>query len=189
MSRLDFFMKLYFMDYIKYLVIPDTNKRLNSNMKLSDYFHAIGCRFIMACYVGHSVRDFFLKDPINLQKGSPTRLNRIISGRRLDNITQVMSYTNIAIPEFNYPFSRQSQMQEGWNKNMAAHFETSWGSVIDESIQEWIYHYSCPVWMFVPCKPHHFGNKYSTILCAKYKVIYNVLIMEGKDRPRVMSEK
>ena len=78
-SCLDFFMKSYFMEYIKYLVIPETNKHLNSDMNLSDYFHVIGCHLIMACYVGHSVRDLFLKDTITTQKGAPIRLNYIIS--------------------------------------------------------------------------------------------------------------
>ena len=57
-------MKLYFMNYIKYAVIPVTNKRLNSAMKLSEYFRVIGCHLIMTCYVEHSVRDFFLNYPI-----------------------------------------------------------------------------------------------------------------------------
>ena len=92
-------------------------------MNLSDYFRAIGCRFIMACYVGRSVRDYFLKDPITPHKGTPIQLNHIISGRILEKITQVMSSTNISIPDFNDPLFQQRQMQEGWNKNMAAHFE------------------------------------------------------------------
>ena len=43
--------------------------------------------------------------------------------------------------------------------------------------------------MFVSRKPHPFGNNYHTIACAKYKVIYNVEIVEGKDRPRGMGKK
>ena len=43
--------------------------------------------------------------------------------------------------------------------------------------------------MFVSHKPNHFGNEYHTIEYAKYKVIYNVDIMEGKDRPIVMVKK
>ena len=73
-------------------------------MKLSEYFCVIGCCLIMTYYVANSVRDFFLKDTITPQKCAPILLNHIISGRRLDNIPQVMSYTNLAIPEFNYPF-------------------------------------------------------------------------------------
>ena len=91
MSRLELFMKFYFMECIKDVVIPETNKCLNSPMNLSKYFHIVGCLLIMACYVGHYVRDFFLKDPIAPQKGAPMRLNHIISGRRPEKITQVMS--------------------------------------------------------------------------------------------------
>ena len=71
MSHLYFFRKLYFMDYIKDVVILETNKRLNSYMKLSEYFRLIGCCLIIACYVGHSVRDFFLNDPITHPKRIP----------------------------------------------------------------------------------------------------------------------
>ena len=82
-SCLDFFMKLYFIEYIKDVVIPDTNKRLKSAMNLSEYIHAVSFRLIMDFYVGHSVRDLFLKDYITPHKGSPIRLNHSISGRRL----------------------------------------------------------------------------------------------------------
>ena len=135
MSHLDFFIKLYFMDHIKGVVIPDTNKRLNSAMNLSDCFCVVGCRLIMACYVGHSVRDLFLKYPVTPQKVTPIRLNHIISGRRLEKITQIMSYTNISIPELNDQFFQQRQVQEGWNKNMVENVELSWVNVLDDSIQ------------------------------------------------------
>ena len=91
MSLINFFMKLYFMDNIKNVVIPKTNKCLNLAMNLSMYFHVIGFRFIMAFYFGHYVRDFFLKINITPKKGSLIRLNYIISRRRPDNMIQVMS--------------------------------------------------------------------------------------------------
>ena len=91
MSPLEFFMKSYLMDYIKDVVIPETNKRINLAINLSGYFCVIGCHLIMACYVGPSRRDLFLKDPITPQKGALIRLNNIISGRCLEKITQVMS--------------------------------------------------------------------------------------------------
>ena len=43
--------------------------------------------------------------------------------------------------------------------------------------------------MFVPCKTHPFRNKYHTTACDKSKVIFNVEIVEGKDRPIVMVNK
>ena len=71
MSCIEFFIKLYFMDYIRDIVIPETKKLLNSAMKMSDYFCVIGCRLITACDVGKSVRDFFLNDTIPPQKRLP----------------------------------------------------------------------------------------------------------------------
>ena len=65
----------------------------------------------------------------------------------------------------------------------------SWVSVLDESIQEWINLYTFPGWIFVPCKPHPFGNKYHTIVCALYKVIYHVEIIEGEDCKRGIGSK
>ena len=87
MSCLYLFVKLYFMDYIKDVVILETKKRLNSDMNLSEYFRVISCRLIMACCVDHSVRHLFFKDPITPQKGASICLNPIISGRHLENIT------------------------------------------------------------------------------------------------------
>ena len=121
-SWLNFFMKLYFIEYINDVVIPDTNKHLNSDMNLSEYVCVSGCCSIMDCYVGHSVRDFFLKYPIISQKGTPICPDHIISGRGLDKITQVMPYKHFAIPGFNNIFFQQRQIQEVWKKNMAAQF-------------------------------------------------------------------
>ena len=72
---------------------------------------------------------------------------------------------------------------------MAAHFDPSWVSVLDESIQERINCYILPGWMFVPRKPHPFRNEYHTIACAEYKFIYNVEVVEEKEQPRVMGKK
>ena len=71
------------MDYIKDVAIHDNNKRLKSAMNLSEYFCVVGCRLIMACYVDHSARDFFLKDSITPQKGASIHLNHIIFKMRL----------------------------------------------------------------------------------------------------------
>ena len=68
-------------------------------------------------------------------------------------------------------------------------FDPSWVSVLDESIQEWINFCTCPGCIFVPHNPHPFGNYYHTIACAKYKVVYNVEIVKGKDRLIVMGKK
>ena len=72
---------------------------------------------------------------------------------------------------------------------MAVHFDPSCVSVIYQSIQERINYYNCPGRVFVPCKPRPFGNNYHTIVFAKSKVVYNVDIVEGEDRPILMGKK
>ena len=72
-------------------------------------------------------------------------------------------------------------MQEGLNKNTVAHFDPSWVSVLDESIQEWVNRYTYPGCMFISRKPYPFWNDYHTIAGDKSKVIYNIEIVEGKD--------
>ena len=71
------------MKYIKDVVIPDTKKRLKYPIILSEYFRMIGCRLIMECCIGHSVREFFSKDPITPQKITPIYINHIVSDRCL----------------------------------------------------------------------------------------------------------
>ena len=76
-------------------------------MNLSDYFCVIGCRLIMACYVGHSSRDIFLKDPTTPQKVAPICLNHIICGRRLKKITQVFLKKILTFLSSMIPFSNR----------------------------------------------------------------------------------
>ena len=83
MSRLNFFMNLYFIDYIKDVVIPVTKKHLNSDMNLSEYFCVISCYLIMDCYVGHYARELFFKDPITPQKVAPFALTKSSLGDAL----------------------------------------------------------------------------------------------------------
>ena len=52
-------------------------------------------------------------------------------------------------------------MVDEWNKNMAQQFTPSWVSCLDESMSPWTNKYRCPGWMFVPRKPHPFGNEYT----------------------------
>ena len=111
MLLFDIFCHQYFMKYINDFVVPETIKYLKSIVFLGEYLHGIGCRLTMTCYVGHSVRDLFSKYPITPKKGTHIRLNHIISGRRLEKITQAMSYTNIPIPNYDYPLFKLWEME------------------------------------------------------------------------------
>ena len=76
------------MEYIKDVVIHETNKFINSAMNSSEYFRVIGCRLNMDCYVGHSVRDFFLRIPL-------------LSERRMGGgLSSSSLYLNLSTPSY-----------------------------------------------------------------------------------------
>ena len=45
----------------------------------------------------------------------------------------------------------------------------------------WTNKYSCPGWMFVPCKPWPFGNEYHMVCCSLPGILWQMEIVEGKD--------
>ena len=60
----------------------------------------------------------------------------------------------------------------------------SWFSCLDESMSPWSNMY-CPGYMFVPSKPHPFGNEYHTIADGDRgaPIMWRAKIQEGKDQP------
>ena len=71
-----------------------------------------------------------------------------------------------------------------WNQHMKDMFRCSWICCLDELISIWISRWTCPGWMFVPRKPHPFGNKYHTIACGMSLITFCFEIVEGKDKPK-----
>lgn len=81
-------------------------------------------------------------------------------------------------------FHEVREVIDAWNKNMATNFVPSWVSCLDESMSPWTNKYTCPGFMFVPRKPHTYGNEYHTICCCKTGILYQLELVEGKDAPR-----
>ena len=116
------------------------------------------------------------------------QLNRIISGRFTKSIIQAMSFKNSPILSMMTPSSNSRIWRRGGTatrKNNLTHC----GSVLGmnpfrsglsttRSLGECFSH-----------SPHPFGNEYLTIVCAIFKVIYSVDIVEGKDYPQGMGSK
>ena len=71
------------------------------------------------------------------------------------------------------------------NKN----FSPSWINAIDESMSKWVNEYTCPGFMYVPCKPWKFGNEYHDAGCANSDIIWQVDLQEGKDHPQALGQK
>ena len=47
----------------------------------------------------------------------------------------------------------------------------------------WTNKYTCPGWMFVPRKPHPFGNEYHSVCCSMSGIMWEIELVEGKDAP------
>jgi hypothetical protein len=74
-------------------------------------------------------------------------------------------------------------MIRAWRDTMAAVFIPSWIVCLDESMSIWLSSWTCPGWVFCSQKPHPFGNKYHTICCGESGILFDLEIVEGKDRP------
>ena len=63
-------------------------------------------------------------------------------------------------------------------------FSPGYITCLDESMPIWHNKWSCPGWVYCPRKPHPFGNEYHNIACGMTRIIFRILMVEGKDHPR-----
>ena len=71
-----------------------------------------------------------------------------------------------------------------WKLNMKEEYILSWVSCLDKSISIWFNRWTCPGWMFVPRKPHPFGNEYHTITNGCSGITFDTEVVEGKDHSK-----
>ena len=74
-------------------------------------------------------------------------------------------------------------MIDKWNIHMSLNWRSGLFECLDESMSIWYNKFTCPGWMFVPRKPHPFGNEYHSKGCVKAKVINHIDLVERKDKP------
>lgn len=67
---------------------------------------------------------------------------------------------------------------------MSRVYKAGWILCVGESMSTWYTRWTCPGWMFVPRKPHPFGNEYHVNNCGLWGVMYFIELVEGKDRPQ-----
>ena len=75
------------------------------------------------------------------------------------------------------------------NKNMATNFVPSWINCINESMSKWLNEYTCPGFMFIPCKPWPFGNEYHDAGYTDSNIIWSLEVREGKDQQLQLNNK
>ena len=71
---------------------------------------------------------------------------------------------------------------------MKEHFSSGWANCLDESMMVWLNEYA-PGFMYVPRKPHPFGNEWHSICCCASGIMFAVELVEGKDAPRELGPK
>ena len=137
MTKLELFLVLSPVYYLKTVLIPETNNQLDLPMDLGEFICWLGCCFYMACWVGIPTRkDWWSVSEPSISQGAPFRLGRYMSRGRFDQILSSLRYTNQEVAYYD-GFLHMRQMQEAWNKNMEDEFCPSWINVLDESMMEW----------------------------------------------------
>ena len=137
----------------------------------------------MATINGPGCQEFWSLGEIDWSAGALMRLGTYMSRKRFDAILQALSITSHDPPASRDHFWEICEILKAWNENMTEQFTPSWVSCLDESMSTWTNKYSCPGWMFVPCKPWPFGNEYHTVCCSLSGILWQMEIVEGKDAP------
>ena len=88
-------------------------------MDLKEFLIFMGCMSIMACYIGSGDREeWWSSDPIEDGRGAPMRLNKYMCGRRFQEISTNLVYTNKVQPTtYVDPFFEVRQMEEEFNSH------------------------------------------------------------------------
>ena len=89
-------------------------------------------------------------------------MNDFIKLDRFQEISRQLQLTNQEAPAFLDRLFGIRQLQDCFNNHYEKNYLPSWLSCMDESMSPWTNKY-CPGYMFVPHKPHPFGNEYHTI--------------------------
>ena len=137
----------------------------------------------MATINGPEHQEFWSLGEIDWFAGAPMRLGTYMSRKRFDAILKALSITSCDPPAFKDHFWEICEILKAWNKNMMEQFTPSWVSCLDESMSTWTNKYSCPGWMFVPCKPWPFANEYHMVCCSLSGILCQMEIVEGKNAP------
>ena len=182
------FEKLMGRSILESVILPATNRKLASNnyveLSYGEFLVFIGIWFLMATQKvgGCSRRDYWSEEPISHWNGAPFRLNSYMSRNRFEQIISNLKYT-VKPQSYIDRFHEIRQIISCWNTNIQSVFKSGWVTCLDESMSIWFNRWTCPGWMFVPRKPHPFGNEYHTICCGVTGIMFGIDLVEGKDRP------
>jgi Transposase IS4 len=170
--------------FITDTMLPQMNERVElGKVNYGEFMRWLGLWFLMATIQGPTRAEFWKKEGISLFSGAPFRLGEMMTRNRFDDILKSIGFTNQNPPNYVDKFFPIRDLVTAWNDNMTINFTPGWISCLDESMMVWSSQFTCPGFMFVPRKPHPFGNEWHSICCGISGVMFAIELVEGKDRP------
>ena len=105
-----------------------------------------------------------------------------------DTILVALSFTDHNPPPFLDKFWEVRQMIYAWGSNMNNTFAPGYMNCLDKSMSMWTNKFTCPGFMFVPCKPCPFRNEYHMVCCCLSGIMWGINLVKGQDHPQQLGQ-
>ena len=156
-------------------MIPEMNKSAAlGDLQYGEFQRFIGIWMLMSTCCGPSRRDYWKNSQIDMFDGAPFRLTEYMSRNRFEDILASLAFTNNIPPAYVDKFFHVRDIIDAWNENISENFVPGWVSCLDESMMVWTNKVTCPGFMFVPRKPHPFGNEWHSICCGISGIMFAI---------------
>ena len=187
-TLVDLFELFFPKKFIEQVMIPQMNQKTQLGpIHYGEFIRWCGIWHLMSMCQGPQRHEYWRNAEIDYFSGAPFRLGEFMSRNRFDDILSSLTLTNVPPPPFVDKFHNIRLIADRWNQNMAENFSPAWITCLDESMSVVTNKYTCPGFMFVPRKPHPFGNEWHSICCGVTGVMFAVELVEGKDAPKELS--
>ena len=104
-----------------------------------------------------------------------------MSGNRFEIVFSDLKFTDKTPPSFLYELCRFRYMINSGNFHTQINFLLYWILCLEESMSVWINKFTCPGFVFFPCKTHPKGNGYHAICCGEIIIIYGLGVVDGNN--------
>ena len=188
-SYMDLFLHALPFTWMKDVLLPTTSATMRSEsphcieLSLGEFLRFLGIRLLMSTCIGWSQDAFWSSGQDTYdqeQNACPYNVKHFMLYKQFKLVTKSLSYTNVSAPTYHDKYWQVRQMLQAFNDNMARIFLSSWVICLDESMSIWHNKFTCPGWIYCPCKPQPFGNEYHTACCGKSNILFLLELVKGK---------
>ena len=107
------FLLFFPVNYIKEIVLVETNKYLHHPVLFGELLHFIGCWFVMSFYERiFNHRDWWSPKSVSMHEGSPFSLHKWMPHTSFEYMLRSLYYTDQHLPSFHDPYLHRGQMEE-----------------------------------------------------------------------------